>query len=33
VDDDIRVFYDVTEDTVEVLAVVPKPEANAWLER
>lgn len=33
VGDDIRVFYDVTEDTVEVLAIVPKPEANEWLER
>ena len=33
VGDDIRVFYDVTEATVEVLAVVPKPEADQWLER
>ncbi|MEX1027378.1 MAG: type II toxin-antitoxin system RelE/ParE family toxin [Candidatus Paceibacterota bacterium] len=33
VGDDIRVFYDVTEDTVEVLAIVPKLEANEWLER
>ena len=33
VGDDIRVFYDVTEDTVEVLAIVPKSEANEWLER
>jgi len=33
VGDEIRVFYDVTEDTVEVLAVVPKPEAVQWLER
>ena len=31
--DDTRVFYDVTEDTVEVLAIVPKSEANKWLER
>lgn len=30
---DIRVFYDVTDDVVEVLAVVPKEEAAAWLER
>ena len=29
----IRVFYDVTEEAVEVLAIVPKPEAAAWLER
>ena len=33
VGDDVRVFYDVTEDTVEVLAVVPKSEANQGLER
>jgi mRNA-degrading endonuclease RelE of RelBE toxin-antitoxin system len=33
VSDDIRVFYDVTEHTVEVLAIVPKSEANKWLER
>jgi mRNA-degrading endonuclease RelE of RelBE toxin-antitoxin system len=31
VGDDIRVFYDVTEATVEVLAVVAKSEADAWL--
>ena len=30
---DIRVFYDVPEDTVEVLAIVPKSEAKDWLER
>ena len=28
-----RVFYDVKDATVEVLAVVPKPQAQAWLER
>jgi len=28
---DIRVFYDVTETQVEVLAVVSKAEAQAWL--
>lgn len=28
---DIRVFYDVTETTVEVLAIVPKAQADAWL--
>ncbi len=33
VGDDIRVFYDVTEDTVEVLAIVPKSETEHWLER
>jgi len=31
--DDIRVFYDVTEEAVEILAIVPKAEATAWLER
>lgn len=30
---DVRVFYDVIEDTVEVLAIVPKSEADEWLER
>jgi mRNA interferase RelE/StbE len=29
--DDIRVFYDVTEKVVQVLAVVLKSEADAWL--
>ncbi len=29
--EDVRVFYDVTERTVEVLAIVPKSEADAWL--
>jgi mRNA-degrading endonuclease RelE of RelBE toxin-antitoxin system len=28
---DIRVFYDVTETAVEVLAIVPKAQAQAWL--
>ena len=31
VGDDIRVFYDVTDDAVEVLAIVAKSEADAWL--
>ena len=31
--DDIRVFYDVTQTTVEVLAIIPKAEAQAWLEQ
>jgi len=30
--DDIRVFYDVTETTVEVLAIVRKADAQAWLD-
>jgi mRNA-degrading endonuclease RelE of RelBE toxin-antitoxin system len=29
---DIRVFYDVTEATVEVLAIIGKAEAQAWLD-
>jgi len=29
--DEIRVFYDVTEETVEVLAIVTKEQAQAWL--
>jgi mRNA interferase RelE/StbE len=29
---DIRVFYDVTEATVEVLAIIEKAEAQAWLD-
>jgi len=33
VGDDVRVFYDVTEETVGILAIVPKSEANQWLER
>jgi mRNA-degrading endonuclease RelE of RelBE toxin-antitoxin system len=28
---DIRVFYDVSSATVEVLAIVPKSEAKSWL--
>lgn len=28
---DARVFYDVAETTVEVLAIVSKPEADSWL--
>ena len=30
--EDVRVFYDVTDEAVEVLAIVLKPEAAAWLE-
>ncbi len=29
---DIRVFYDITENSVEVLAIVSKTEATSWLE-
>ena len=29
--DDVRVFYDVTETAVEILAIVRKPDAEAWL--
>ena len=29
--EDVRVFYDVMGSTVEVLAIVPKPEAESWL--
>jgi mRNA-degrading endonuclease RelE of RelBE toxin-antitoxin system len=31
--DEIRVFYDIHGQTVEVLAIVPKPEAVLWLEQ
>ena len=31
--DDVRVFYDVTEKAVEVLAIVTKTEAQTWFER
>ncbi len=31
--DEFRVFYDVAEKSVEILAIVPKIEAAAWLER
>ncbi|MCI0485067.1 MAG: type II toxin-antitoxin system RelE/ParE family toxin [Blastocatellia bacterium] len=30
--DEIRVFYDVSEDSVEILAIVPKSQAEEWLE-
>jgi mRNA-degrading endonuclease RelE of RelBE toxin-antitoxin system len=33
VGDDVRVFYDVTESLVQVLAAVPKSEADTWLAR
>ncbi len=28
---EIRIFYDVSSGTVEILAIVPKSEAEAWL--
>jgi mRNA-degrading endonuclease RelE of RelBE toxin-antitoxin system len=31
--EEVRVFYDVTQTTVEVLAFVTKAEAQAWLEK
>ncbi len=31
--DDIRVYYDVREKVVEILAIIPKAEADAWLEK
>jgi mRNA interferase RelE/StbE len=30
---EIRVFYDITEATVEVLAIVDKADAEAWLDQ
>jgi mRNA-degrading endonuclease RelE of RelBE toxin-antitoxin system len=30
---EVRVFYDISGSTVEVLAIVPKPEAESWLAR
>ena len=29
--DDVRVFYDVSDSSVEILAIVSKPEAESWL--
>jgi mRNA-degrading endonuclease RelE of RelBE toxin-antitoxin system len=31
--DEVRVFYDVTKASVEVLAIIPKSDAQAWLKR
>jgi mRNA-degrading endonuclease RelE of RelBE toxin-antitoxin system len=31
--DEVRVFYDVSETTVEVLAIVSKAKAEEWLEQ
>lgn len=33
VGDDVRVFYDVSENTVEVLAIISKSEVDSWLEQ
>ena len=30
---EIRVFYDVTESAVEILAIIPKAKADAWLKQ
>jgi mRNA interferase RelE/StbE len=30
--DEIRVFYDIAETTVQVLAIIPKSKAAEWLE-
>lgn len=29
--EEVRVFYDVSGPSVEILAIVPKPEAESWL--
>jgi mRNA-degrading endonuclease RelE of RelBE toxin-antitoxin system len=29
--EEVRVFYDVSGSDVEILAIVPKPEAESWL--
>jgi len=31
--DDIRVFYDVADEVVEIIAVIAKPQAAEWLAR
>src|SRR5689334_11444139 len=31
--DDIRVFYDIVGDVVEIIAVIAKPQAAEWLAR
>jgi mRNA-degrading endonuclease RelE of RelBE toxin-antitoxin system len=30
---EVRVFYDISDATVEILAIVAKPEAHSWLEQ
>jgi len=31
--DEIRIFYDVIDNTVEILGIVPKSEADNWLQQ
>ena len=31
--DDIRIFYDIVDDVVEIIAVIAKAEASVWLAR
>ena len=31
--DEVRVFYDVREGTVEILAIIPKSETQEWLKQ
>ncbi|MSQ73541.1 MAG: type II toxin-antitoxin system RelE/ParE family toxin [Betaproteobacteria bacterium] len=31
--EEVRVFYDISGSNVEVLAIVPKPEAESWLKQ
>jgi len=31
--DEVRVFYDVIDETVQILAIVRKAEASTWLEQ
>ncbi len=31
--DDIRVFYDIVDEVVEIIAVIAKSQAAEWLER
>jgi mRNA-degrading endonuclease RelE of RelBE toxin-antitoxin system len=30
--DEIRIFYDIEEDTVQILAIIPKSKAAQWLQ-
>jgi mRNA interferase RelE/StbE len=29
--EEVRVFYDITDDAVEILAIIPKSKASKWL--
>lgn len=31
--DDIRIFYDITDEVVEIIAVIAKPQTAEWLAR